>query len=590
MVARPPFCWASGPGDLNPPHTQHCELPLTHHHAPRPMASPSQPLKDAFNAGPIRYTRDVRGAPPTRALPALPVVERHGHGRGRGHGNAYGRGGPALPPSYAPRPVKAYRPLPPIRITKFDVGGFERGANGESSALQDDPPDTSALLGFGPRGTLMLQPKRSPPPPLPPKKPFHDSGLPSPAWSNPRTPAGPNTSPPVPNPPATPPLSAADSGYESQHVEMIDVYMAPACDICHQYDALSTGFCFRCEHLWQSAVTGCSTFIPRESEVPKPDPAAVARASKRATAVTDARSSAWSSHVSSVLSLFGEEFDPGLPMPYLGDFTHYSVESTSLMVEPLRIPRTPAGWKTEGSNVPTKVALPGSGRMEGVKKMESNNMPANVVPPGGGNMESRKKMDVDKTPTKIDSPLAGKMDSGKKMESDNAPTKAASPIAGKTEGDKMLKPGAAHVTEKKESGKAPAKGANATPVTGKMDSSKTPTKGVQPSGKKQAVSEPDFRRLVVPERLQKRSLVTPPKTFDPDRLSEAARSLLPGAPTRKPEPRSAESHLYATMSYYFDVANFKKAGPIKVVDVRPVPPMVVQGLKRMIHGGARNWI
>ncbi|KAK4093626.1 hypothetical protein Purlil1_1960 [Purpureocillium lilacinum] len=586
MVARPPFCWASGPGDLNPPHTQHCELPLTHHHAPRPMASPSQPLKDAFNAGPIRYTRDVRGAPPTRALPALPVVERHGHGRGRGRGNAYGRGGPALPPSYAPRPVKAYRPLPPIRITKFDVGGFERGANGEASVLQDDPPDTSALLGFGPRGTLMLQPKRSPPPPLPPKKPFHDSGLPSPAWSNPRTPAGPNTSPPVPNPPATPPLSAADSGYESQHVEMIDVYMAPACDICHQYDALSTGFCFRCEHLWQSAVTGCSTFIPRESEVPKPDPAAVARASKRATAVTDARSSAWSSHVSSVLSLFGEEFDPGLPMPYLGDFTHYSVESTSLMVEPLRIPRTPAGWKAEGSNVPTKVALLGGGKMEGVKKMESN-MPAKVVSPGGGNMESRKKMDGDKPPTKIVSPVAGKMDSGK-MEIDNAPTKAASPIAGKTESDNMLKPGAAHVTEKKESGQAPTKGA--TPVTGKIDSGKTPTKGVKPSGKKQAVSEPDFRRLVVPERLQKRSLVTPPKTFDPDRLSEAARSLLPGAPTRKPEPRSAESHLYATMSYYFDVANFKKAGPIKVVDVRPVPPMVVQGLKRMIHGGARNWI
>ncbi|KAL3957337.1 hypothetical protein ACCO45_007915 [Purpureocillium lilacinum] len=541
------------------------------------MASPSQPLKDAFNPGPIRYTRDVRGAPPTRALPRCRSWRGTGTGAGAGAGTRTGVAGRPCPLVR----TEARQGVPtPAADSNNQVRrwGVRKGANGEASVLQDDPPDTSALLGFGPRGTLMLQPKRSPPPPLPPKKPFHDSGLPSPAWSNPRTPAGPNTSPPVPNPPATPPLSAADSGYESQHVEMIDVYMAPACDICHQYDALSTGFCFRCEHLWQSAVTGCSTFIPRESEVPKPDPAAVARASKRATAVTDARSSAWSSHVSSVLSLFGEEFDPGLPMPYLGDFTHYSVESTSLMVEPLRIPRTPAGWKAEGSNVPTKVALPGSGRMEGVKKMESNNMPARLF---------RRVAAIWRV---IDSPVAGKMDSGKKMESDNTPTKTASPIAGKTESDKMLKPGAAHVTEKKERGKVLAKGANAAPVTGKMDSGKAPTKGVKPSGKKQAVSEPDFRRLVVPERLQKRSLVTPPKTFDPDRLSEAARSLLPGAPTRKPEPRSAESHLYATMSYYFDVANFKKAGPIKVVDVRPVPPMVVQGLKRMIHGGARNWI
>ncbi|UNI18664.1 hypothetical protein JDV02_004918 [Purpureocillium takamizusanense] len=514
MVARLSFCCGSGPGDLDDPYTQHCQRNNTLH-ALRPMASPSQLHRDAFHAGSFRYHRDVRGAPPTRALPALPVVEHYAR--------------PAPSSSFAPRPVKSYRPLPPIKISKFDVEEFKGGNSNVAAALQQERPDTSALLGFGPRGTLIMHSTTTPPPPppLPPMPPFYDNGLPSPACSLPRSPAG---VPFTPSPVTTLPLSAAwsvtDSGCDgSQQVEMIDVYMAPVCEICHQYDALSTGFCFRCEHLWQSAVTGCSTFIPRDTAVPVPDPAAVARASKQTTdaaAVGDARSSAWSSHVSSVLSLFGEEFDPGLPLPFLGDLPHYSDASSSLMVEPLRIKTT----TTAGTGV--------------------------------------------------------------KEEDCHPPTKCDPPVIREPASSKTARQCASPVTKTMESGHTPTK--VASPRAREIKSDRAPTKAALLSGQRSAVSEPDMRPYFVPERLQKRSLIMPPPAFEPSRLSEAVRSLLPGAPTRKPGPRSAESQLYAAMSYYFEPSYFKRSEPIRVVSVRPVPPMVVQGLKKLIKGGARNWI
>ncbi|KAJ6438302.1 cation chloride cotransporter [Purpureocillium lavendulum] len=126
-------------------------------------------------------------------------------------------------------------------------------------------------------------------------------------------------------------------------VTTVDQVISQLCQICHQDTALSTGFCWRCEHMWDSLLTGSSTFVPRPTKAPEPNvPPVASSSSSSSTARRHGRASSWTSCVSTVASQYNEDFDPGLPSPTLPDTQHYSAARPSLMVEPLRVNSPPS--------------------------------------------------------------------------------------------------------------------------------------------------------------------------------------------------------------------------------------------------------
>lgn len=105
-----------------------------------------------------------------------------------------------------------------------------------------------------------------------------------------------------------PPTRALPALPSASRPPSIDASTHAFCQICLQDVALGTGFCWRCEQLWASAVAGTSTFVPTRAlpAVPRRAPDSVLAAGERSSG---GASAGWASCASSsASSSFAEGF------------------------------------------------------------------------------------------------------------------------------------------------------------------------------------------------------------------------------------------------------------------------------------------